>query len=210
MPPGPYKFLETALFQWKFRAVEFIAYQASSTDAEAKKTPIIWPPDANNWLIWKDPNAGKDWRREEKGTTEDVMVGWHQPLNRHEFEQALGDGEGQGGLACCSPGGCKESDTTEQLNWSFFSENWKFIYNQTLSIMWLLLLYAKSVCKFVMLCSDAMGPNFSNTSLKRMLFVNGEIAFRNRGFLSFLLFPRWVFLHLLCPCASPVACISFR
>ena len=79
------------------------------TDAE---TPKLWPPYAKNWLIGKDPDAGKDWRREGKGTTEDEMVGWHHWLNGHEFEQALGDGEGQGGLACCSPCGCKESDTT--------------------------------------------------------------------------------------------------
>ena len=62
------------------------------TDAEVE-TPILWPPDWKNWLIWKDPNAGKDWRQEEKGTTEDEMVGWHHRLNRHEFEQTLGDGE---------------------------------------------------------------------------------------------------------------------
>ena len=92
----------------------------------------------------------------------------------------LGDGEGQGDLVCCSPWGRKESDMTEQLNWSFFSENWEFICNWTLSIMWLLL-YAKSVCKYVMLCSDAMGSNCLNTSIKHMLFVNGEIAFRNRN-----------------------------
>ena len=85
------------------------------TDAEA---PIIWPPDVKNWLIWKEPVAGKDWRWEEKGTTEDEMVGWHHWLNGHEFEQALGVGDGQGILACCSPWGCKESDTTEWLNWT--------------------------------------------------------------------------------------------
>ena len=84
-------------------------------DAEA---PIIWPPDVMNWLIGKDPDAGKDWGQEEKGTTEDEMVGWHHWLNGHEFEQALGDGEGQGGLVCCSPRGHKESDTTEWLNWT--------------------------------------------------------------------------------------------
>ena len=83
------------------------------TDAEAE-TPILWPPDAKNWLIGKDPDAGKDWRQEEKGTTEDETVGWHHQLDGHE--QALGDGEGQGSLACCSPWSCKESDTTEQLN----------------------------------------------------------------------------------------------
>ena len=86
-------------------------------DVEAE-TPILWPPNAKNWLFGKDPDAGKDWRQEEKGTTEDEMVGWHHQLNGHEFEQALGVGEGQGGLACYSPWGCKESDTTEQLNWT--------------------------------------------------------------------------------------------
>ena len=86
-------------------------------DAEAE-TPILWPPDAMNWLIWKDPDAGKDWRREEKGTIEDEMVGWHHRLNGHEFEQAPGVGEGQGGLVCCSPWGCKESEMTERLNWT--------------------------------------------------------------------------------------------
>ena len=86
------------------------------TDAEAE-TPILWPPDVKNWLIWKDPDAGKDWRR-EKGTTEDEMVRWHRWLDGHEFEQTLGVGDGQGSLACCSPQGCKESDMTERLNWT--------------------------------------------------------------------------------------------
>ena len=72
------------------------------TDVEAE-TPIIWPPDAKSWLIWKDPDAGKDWRQEEKGTTEDEIVRWHQGLGGHEVKQTLGDGEGQGTLACCSP-----------------------------------------------------------------------------------------------------------
>ena len=81
------------------------------TDAETK-APILWPPDAKSWLIWKDPDAGKDWGQEEKGAIEDEMVGWHHWLNGHEFEQTLGDSEGQGSLACCSPGGCKESDMT--------------------------------------------------------------------------------------------------
>ena len=85
------------------------------TDAEAE-APILWPPDVKNQFIGKDPDAGKDWRQEEKGTTEDEMVGWHHQLNGHEFEQTPGDDEGQGSLVCCSPWGCKESDVTERLN----------------------------------------------------------------------------------------------
>ena len=75
-------------------------------DAEAE-TPILWPPDAKNWLIGKDPAAGKDWRQEEKGMTEGEMIGWHHQCNGHEYEQALGVGNGQGSLACCSPWGYK-------------------------------------------------------------------------------------------------------
>ena len=85
------------------------------TDAEAEAL-ILWPPDAKSWLIRKDSDTGESWRPEEKGTIEDKMVGWHHQLNRHEFEQTLGDGEGQGSLACCSPWGHKESDMTEWLN----------------------------------------------------------------------------------------------
>ena len=85
------------------------------TDAEAE-TPILWPSDAKNWLIWKDPDAGNDWRWEEKGMTEDEMVAWHHRLDGQEFEQALGVGDEQGGLACSSLWGHKELDTTEQLN----------------------------------------------------------------------------------------------
>ena len=86
----------------------------ADTEAEA---PIIWPPGEKNWLIRKDHDAGKDWRQEEKGTTEVEMVGWHHLFNGHELEQALGVGDGQGGLTCCSPWHHKESDTTEWLSW---------------------------------------------------------------------------------------------
>ena len=85
------------------------------TDAE-DETPMLWPPDAKSWLFGKDPDAGKDWRQEETGATEDEMVGWYHWLNGHEFEQAPGVGDGQGSLVCCSPRGRKESDMTEQLN----------------------------------------------------------------------------------------------
>ena len=82
------------------------------------QTPTLWSPDANNWLIGKYSDAWKDWRQEEKGTTEDEMVGWHHRLDGHEFEHALGVADGQGSLACCSPWGHKEGDTTERLNWT--------------------------------------------------------------------------------------------
>ena len=85
------------------------------TDA---KTPILWPPDVKYWLLKKDPDARKDWRQEEKRTTEDEMVGWHHWLNGHEFEQTPGVGDGQGSLVSCSPWGRKELDTTERLNWT--------------------------------------------------------------------------------------------
>ena len=87
------------------------------TDVEAE-TPILWPPDAKSWLIWKDPDAKKDWEQEEKGTTEDEMVGWHYWLDEHGFGWTLGVGDGQGGLVCCGSWGRKELDTTERLNWT--------------------------------------------------------------------------------------------
>ena len=87
------------------------------TDVEAE-TPILWPPDAKSWLIGKDPDAGKDWGQEEKGTTEDEMVRWHHWLDGHEFGCTLGFGDGQGCLACWGSWDRKELDMTEQLNWT--------------------------------------------------------------------------------------------
>ena len=87
------------------------------TDAEVE-TPILWPPDARNWLFGKDPDAGKDWGQEEKGTTEEEMVGWHHRLYGYKFEQAPGVGDGQGSLECCCPWCGKESDMIEPLNWT--------------------------------------------------------------------------------------------
>ena len=87
------------------------------TDVEAE-TPIIWPPDAKSWLIWKDPDADRAWGQEENGMTEDEMVGWHHRRNGHGFGWTLGVGDEQGGLACCDSWGHKESDMTELLNWT--------------------------------------------------------------------------------------------
>ena len=88
------------------------------TNAEAE-TPIVWPPDAKNWLIWKGPNPGKDWRQEEKESTEDEMVGWHHQLDGHEFEQALGVGDGQGSLAAAVHGITKSQ--TQLSDWTDYS-----------------------------------------------------------------------------------------
>ena len=86
------------------------------------KLLILWPPDSKNWLLGKDPDAGKDWRQEKKGTTEDEMVGWHHWLHGYEFEQVSGVGDWQVNLVCCSPWGCKELDRTEWLNWTDIRE----------------------------------------------------------------------------------------
>ena len=87
------------------------------TDAKAE-TPALWPPHEKSWLIVKDSDAGRNWRQEEKGMTEDEMVGWHHQLDGHEFGWSPGVGVGQGSLACCNSWGCKGSDMTEWLNWT--------------------------------------------------------------------------------------------
>ena len=103
----------------KIKPVNCKGYQSwiftEGLNAEAE-APILWPPDVKKWLTGKDPAAGKDWRQ-EKGMTQDEMVGWHHQLDGHEFEQAPGVSDGQGSLVCCSPRGHKESDMTEQLDW---------------------------------------------------------------------------------------------
>ena len=93
------------------------------TDVEAE-TPVLWPPHSKSWLIWKDPDAGKDWGQEEKGMTEDEMAGWHHWLDGHGFGWTPGVADGQGGLACCGSWGCKELDTTEWLNWTESQREW--------------------------------------------------------------------------------------
>ena len=103
------------------------------TDVEAE-TPIHWPPDAKSWLIWKDPDAGKDWGQEEKGTTEGEMVGWHHWLNGHGFGWTPRVGDGQGELACFGLWGHKELDMTEALNWT----DWTSSVMSTSPAMWVL------------------------------------------------------------------------
>ena len=111
------------------------------TDAEAE-VPILWPPDAKNWLIRKNPDAGKCSRWEKKRTTEDEIVGWHHRLNGHGFGWTPGVGDGQGGLACCSWWGCKESDTTELLksNKNALSNSWSWRFHSRSFVVFALLL----------------------------------------------------------------------
>ena len=93
----------------------WVFFRRNDAKAEA---PVLWSPHAKSWLIGKDSDAGRDWGQEEKGTTEDEMAGWHHGLNGRKSEWTPGDGDGQGGLACCDSWGRKESDTTERLNWT--------------------------------------------------------------------------------------------
>ena len=95
-------------------------------DAKAE-TPGLWPPHAKSWLSGGDSDAGRDWGQEEKGTTEDEMAGWHHQLDGCEYEWTPGDGDGQGGLACCDS--CKKLDTTERLNWTENVDLHKLIFN---------------------------------------------------------------------------------
>ena len=121
------KTLESPLYCKEIEAVHPKGDQSwvfiGRTDAAAE-TPVLWPPDVKSWLIGKDPDAGKDWGQEEKGTTEDEMVGWHHRLDGHGFGWTPGFGDGQEGLACCGSWGFKESDTTEQLNWTEWLNCW--------------------------------------------------------------------------------------
>ena len=100
------------------------------TDGKVE-TPVIWPPHVKSWLIGKDSDAGRDWGQEEKGMTEDEMTGWQHQLDGCESEWTHGVGDGQGGLACCNSWGRKESDTTERLNWTELTEDWRVILLQT-------------------------------------------------------------------------------
>ena len=114
------KTLESTLDCKEIQPVHPKGYQSwvfiGRIDVETE-TPILWPPDEKHSLIWKDPDAGKDWGQKEKGKTEGEMAGWHNQLNGHSFGWILGIGDGQGGLVCCGSWGHKESDTTEPLNW---------------------------------------------------------------------------------------------
>ena len=122
------------------------------TDAEVA-APILWPPDEESRITGKDPDAGKDWRQEEKGMTEDEIVGWHHRLDGHKFEQTLGDSEGQGSLACCSPWGRRESGMTEWLKSKFLQPWVCFIYR--ISSSGLVALQVLGSCMRMIIISDS-------------------------------------------------------
>ena len=167
-------------------------------DAQTE-TPILWSPHAKSWLIGKDPDAGRDWRQEEKGTTEDEMAGWHHRLNGHKFEWTPGVGDGQGGLVCCDSWGCKESDMTERLNWTelnrhtkdqkkrvtdnkYYSINasrkqWLFSYYAKAVIVWDLKNFLAKGFYFTDQCSDGwtyyvlIHPNFTDVFMYLKFFL---------------------------------------
>ena len=133
------------------------------TYAEAK-TPILWPPDVKSGLIWKDPDAGKDWGQEEKGMTEDEMAVWHHWLNGHGFGQTPGVGDGQWGLECCSSWGRKELDTTEQVNWTDFVDLFpSLVFLDYISLF-------NSCCKAGLVILNSL-----NVCLSEMLFISPSI-----------------------------------
>ena len=134
------------------------------TDAEAE-APILWPPDGENWLIGKDSDAGKDWRQEEKGMTEVKMVGWHHQLDGHVFEQALGAGDGQGGLACCSPRG-------DRVGHNWVTElKWMWRRQIVVESSWLILSAAQNfhalLSGFKTFSSSIRFPAFTLTSINK-------------------------------------------
>ena len=146
------------------------------TDAEA---PILWPPDAKSWLIWKDPDAGKDWRQEEKRMTDDEMVGWHHQIDGHEFEQIPRDSE-QGSLACCSAWGHKELDMTDWLKWSI------------LNVRFTLLFYLNLLITVSYLYFFSLQSSFSVICHKNNCFK------RKYSWISYLI-KQWFFLNLTKP-----------
>ena len=149
------------------------------TDVEAE-TLILWPPELKSWLIWKDPDAGKDWGQEEKGTTEDEMAGWHHWLDGRESEWTLGVGDGQGGLACCDSWGHKESDTTEWPIWS--EDNFILRLNTCIFLRIVYILNVKAIERFYLMLfkykkHDISYLFSSSMSLTRIKFSKNQIQY---------------------------------
>ena len=148
---------------WRRSALDFFG----RNDAKAE-TLVLWPPYVKSWLIGKDPDAGRDWGQEEKGTIEDEMAGWHHWLDGHKFEWTPGAGDGQGGLVCCDSWGRKESDMTEWLNWTEL--NW--IPNKSNLVIWRLFKYGK--CKVILFHLKVRITNHVMESWYEQYQVNGK------------------------------------
>ena len=148
----------------------------------SKVVAAIGMPTSKELTHWNDPDAGKNWGQEEKGMTEDEMVGWHHWLNGHGFGWTLGVGDGQGGLACCSSWGCKESDTTERLNWTEPAENQYFSGTKLLKVS---ILSELNVCQW---CSYKIWLSFSlltNELDNRFVFIQHLVTWPVDAFVFF-------------------------
>ena len=165
-------------FLWHFSLKWFLVLKKKKkTDAKAE-TPILWPPHVKSWLIGKDPDAGRDWGQEEKGTTEDEMVaGWHHWLDGHESEWTPGVGDGQGGLACCYSWGCKESDTTDRLNWTKFPCLVASTLQNTFSKE--ILILSKRADYIVQRPPFHKGETWSRRKTQRIVVITGKLEYFN-------------------------------
>ena len=152
------------------------------TDFEAKAL-ILWPPDVKNWLIGKDPDSGKYWRWEEKGSTEDEMVGWHHWLNGHEFEQSLGVGDGQGSLVCCSQWGHKESDTTKWLNWIELNLEEGMVTH--CSILAWKIPWTDELCRLQSIGLQRVGHNWSELVFTHAVYLQPYLKYSKISFINF-------------------------
>ena len=172
------------------------------TDVEAE-TPVLWPPDAKDWLIGKDPDAGKDWEQEEKGMTEDEMVGWHHWLG---FGWTPGVGDGQAGLTCCGSWGHKESDMTERLSWTELItcsplSSWVFFYKIQVNI---------NEISEILICGWMIGYSSSNFNLALNCWANACRIFYSYGEIEHVTGSAWVKLicrnYCVCVCVCVCVC----
>ena len=139
--------------------------------------------DGKNWVIWKDPDAGKDWRQEEKETTEDEMVGWHHWLDGHEFEQSLGVGDGQGSLVCCSQWGHKESDTTKWLNWIELNLEEGMVTH--CSILAWKIPWTDELCRLQSIGLQRVGHNWSELVFTHAVYLQPYLKYSKISFINF-------------------------
>ena len=185
--PVVLKTLESPLYYKEIKPDNSKWYQwilIGRTDVEVVAS-VLWPPALKSRVTRKDPDAGKDWRQEQKGAPEDDTVRWHPWFNRHEFEQAPGDGEWQGNLVCCSPWGCKESDTTEWLNInSSILQHCLFVFSMVLFggnfVFWLISDLWKSYISCIRNSSHKLFPDSLTLYISVHLLYYSLCVYRNR------------------------------